>query len=236
MPGLKKKYSQQDKDKVKQYILEGKSYNEITKILDVPKSTISVWFGKTLKKPMNRQALKEHLTRARKIASAKIKKKWTEWRENEEQVVRENIARELPHYPFNSIGLYKSMLSMLYWAEGSRHNQVCGTKFANTDPKLAKLFLTLLRKCYKIDEEKIRVRLHLHYYHSAKKTKAYWSQILNVPTSQFGKIYRKKRSKTKKFRKNFMGICFISYGNSRIRKELLMLGEKLQEKITKESP
>lgn len=228
-------YNQQDKEKVKQYILEGKSYNEITRILGVPKSTISTWFGKTLKKPMSRQALKEHLDRARKIASVKIKKKWEDWRQYENSLAEENIKKEINTYPFDSIGFYKSMLAMLYWAEGSRHEHVSGLKFANTDPKLSSLFVNLLRRCYKIEEGKLRVRLHLHYYHSIKNSKVYWSKILNVPLEQFNKTFIKKRSKTKKFRHNFAGICFIAYGNSRIRRELLALGEELQKIITSEN-
>ncbi|MDP3758171.1 MAG: hypothetical protein Q8Q86_00475, partial [Candidatus Daviesbacteria bacterium] len=92
----------------------------------------------------------------------------------------------------------------------------------------------LLRKCYKIDEEKLRIRLHLHYYHRIKTAKKFWSDLLKIPLDKFGKIYIKKRSKRKRFRKNFMGICFINYLDSNVRKEVLEIGYQLQKILESE--
>lgn len=226
-------YSEEEKEKVRQAVLNGKSYNEITQFLGVPKSTISTWFGKTLRKPVTRQEMLNHLKRIRKLSALKIKSKWKKIRNDENKIITEKVKKELITYPLDSIGFYKSMLSMLYWAEGSKHKKVCGLNFTNTDPKLSKLYITLLRRCYNINESKFSIGLHLHYYHSIKKTKKFWSNILAIPLSQFQKVYIKKRSKTKRFRKNFAGICFIYYGDSKIRKELLELGNCLQIYITK---
>lgn len=218
-------YSANKKEAVKKLILDGKSYNEITKILNVPKSTISTWFGKTLKKPMTRSAMLDHLASIRKLSAIKVKNKWKIIRDDENRFIEEKIKKEISAYPFDNIGFYKSMLSMLYWAEGSKSGS--GLHFVNTDPELMKFFLKLLRRCYDIDEKKIRVRLHLHYYHKVKNTQNFWSNALDVPKNQFGKIYFKKRNKSKRFRKNFMGICFVYYGNTKIRKEILEITKAL---------
>lgn len=231
-----KVYSKREKNKVKRLILAGKSYNEITEILGVPKSTISTWFGKTLKKPMDRKTMLKHLANIRKLAAVALKNKWENKRTEEAQLIKTRIKKELINYPFDNIGFYKAMLSMLYWAEGTKCEPVCGLKFVNTDPDLLLLYLTLLRKCYNIEEAKLRVRLHLHYYHSIKKVKNFWSKTLNIPLTQFTKTYIKKRSKTRRFRKNFAGICFVYYGNTVIRKELLELGFSLKKLITKNAP
>lgn len=216
--------------------MNGKTYSEITKLLDIPKSTISTWFGKTLKRPINEQARQEHFARINKLASAAIKKKWGEKREKEAQLIRARVDKELKDYPLENIGFYKAMLAMLYWAEGNKYKGVSGTGFVNTDPSLAKLYISLLRKCYNVDEAKFRIKLHVHYYHSVKKVKIFWSKILNVSLSQFGKVYIKKRSKTKRFRKNFSGICFIYYKSSELRKEILETGSCLEKIITKSAP
>lgn len=226
-------YSEEKKEKVRQAILDGKSYNEITDFLGVPKSTTSTWFGKTLKKPFTRTEMLEHLKRIRKISASKIKEKWTKIRNDENKLIKEKIKKEITSYPTDNLGFYKSMLSMLYWAEGSKHKKMCGLKFANTDPILSKLYITLLRKCYNTDESKFSVGLYLHYYHSIKKERKFWSNLLDIPQPKFHKVYIKKRSKTKRFRKNFAGICFIYYGDSKIRKELLELGNQLHKYITK---
>jgi len=226
-------YSKEDKEKVKQALLSGKSYNEITNFLGVPKSTISTWFGKTLKRPETHEEMLNRLKEIRKLSSIKIKSKWEKIRQDENSLITKTVQEELPTYPLDNIGFYKSMLSMLYWAEGSKYKNFCGLKFVNTDPKLIKLYMALLRKCYNINENKFSIGLQVHYYHSINKVKKFWSDTLNIPQSRFNKVYIKKRSKTKKFRKNFAGICSIYYGESKIRKELLELGSHLQMYIAK---
>ncbi|MEK7165241.1 MAG: hypothetical protein AAB874_00340, partial [Patescibacteria group bacterium] len=126
--------------------------------------------------------------------------------------------------------LCKSVLCALYWAEGSKNRGMLN--FANTDPKLLKLFITLLRQCYKLDEQKFRIRLHLHWYHKEKELKIFWSKLLNIPVSQFNKTYRKKRSKERVFRKNIGGICFLRYNSDNLREQVMHYSQAFGEKIT----
>ena len=231
-----KLYTQKDKEKVKQLLLSGKSYSEIGKLLGVPKSTISTWFGKTLKRPINKQARREHFFRIHKLASIALKKKWGKKRKEEAQLIKTKVEKELKNYPLRNIGFYKSLLAMLYWAEGSRYKGAGNTEFVNADPDLALFYITLLRKCYNIDESKFSIRLRVHYYHSIKKVKNYWSKLLNISLDQFTKVSIKKRSKTKRFRKNFAGICSIRYKNSGVRKELIEIGSSLQKFTLKNVP
>lgn len=118
---------------------------------------------------------------------------------------------------------------MLYWTEGSKSKNTRGTIFTNTDPNLMLLYITLLRKCYNIEENKFRIWLRIYYYHSIKKVKNFWSKLLNIPLNQFIKNSIKKRGKTKRFRKNFAGICSVRYLDSNIRKELMETGSSLQK-------
>ena len=229
-------YTKEDKRKVKKLLLRGISYGEITRILGIPKSTISTWFGVFLKKPINRQARKEHFSRIHKLASIALKNRWEIRRKEESLSIKNGVEKELKNYPFENAGFYKAMLAMLFWAEGSKYKGVTGVKFTNTDPELASLYITLLRKCYDVDEKKFTIKLHVHYYHSIKKVKYFWSKILGVPLSQFSKIYIKKRSKTKRFRKNFSGICFIHYKDSIIRKEIVEIGHSLAKIIANYAP
>lgn len=228
-------YSATVKKKAKQLRRQRKTYSEITKQLGIPKSTLSGWFGERLgvSFTMDREAQLAHLRRIRLLAVKVVKDKFAKLRALEDKEVAEAVRREIRKFPKNNLAVYKSLLSMLYWAEGSKHEKMSGLKFANTDPDLMLLYLTLLRKCYDMDEAGFRVRLHVHYYHSIKETKKYWSKLLNIPLSQFNKVYIKKRSKTKKFRRNFIGICFLYHRGSNIRKELMGLALALQRDITK---
>jgi hypothetical protein len=120
---------------------------------------------------------------------------------------------------------------MLYWAEGTK-SDAAGLRFVNTDPVLAKFYISLLRSAYPIDEGRIRIRIHLHHYHRHNGAITFWSTLLGVPTSQFGKIYVKKRSVQKRFRRNFQGICFINYADAAVRRELLSLSTQIAEKLS----
>ena len=130
--------------------------------------------------------------------------------------------------------LEKSVLSVLYWAEGSKGRGML--KFANTDPRLMKLFITLLRRSYILDERKFRVGLQLHWYHRDKKVKKFWSELLSIPITQFHKTYHKKRSKEKVFRKNLGGICFLIYNSDYLREQIVHFSYALGEKLTRNVP
>ncbi len=106
-----------------------------------------------------------------------------------------------------------------------------GMKFANSDPKLAKFFIQLLRNTFLINEKKFRISLYLHHYHKESVCKKFWSDTLQVPQSQFYKTYWKKRGKGKKYRKNFMGVCFIYYSDSNIRKEIMEVCSQIQSAL-----
>jgi len=218
------RYSKEVHHEVLQMGKSGKTYAEIREKFSIPKSTLSFWFQNAGKKPNKTRQL-EHLKRARiEAAKAKtrIKQEWIKNATDSGYSISKDIN-------FNNKSVAKAVLAMLYWAEGSKYEGISGLSFVNTDPILLCLYMKLLRKSYSIDEKRLRARLHLHSYHSHRKALEFWSKELNIPTSQFGKIYVKKRSESKKFRKNFQGICFVRYPDSFAREELLALGKALAQ-------
>ena len=222
-------YSKIIKDKAFEIRRAGKSYREIKDVLSIPKSTLSVWFGKELGVPAYSKKWFQHLADIRPLA-AKMK---TKIRMDELKKIKIRMEKEVLLYPLHEINFQKSLLAMLYWAEGSKHEKMSGLKFTNTDPQLIDLFISLLRNCYKLDESKFRVFLQLHYYHPIRKTRQFWSKLADVPETQFHSVIIKKRSKKKRFRKNFMGICSLCYASSDIRKEMLAIGCAIQGQLGK---
>jgi len=220
-------YDNKIKKEAKHLRATGKTYSEIKLLLNIPKSTLSNWLSKKYSGVFNKKAQLIHLSKIRPIAAAAKKKR----SEIKKEILREKIAKEIKSYPLNHQGFLKSILAILYLAEGAKYEGVSGLKFVNTDPNLSQFYINLLRTCFVIDESRFRIRLHLHYYHKLKKSKEFWSKLLNVPLNQFQSVYIKKRSRKKRFRKNFMGICFINYLDSTIRKELLELANQLQESL-----
>ncbi|OHA93811.1 MAG: hypothetical protein A3E02_00010 [Candidatus Zambryskibacteria bacterium RIFCSPHIGHO2_12_FULL_38_34] len=220
-------YTKQTKEKARKLREQGVSYNKLQRMLDIPKSTLSSWFSESLGMPFDRKTLLKHLANIR-ILSAKVKRKN---KMDELEKIQKKADEEILSYPLDLVSFQKSLISMLYWAEGAKHEKVSGLIFVNTDPKLLELFISLLRNCYELDEKKFRVRLHLHYYHPIKETRQFWSKLLEIPESQFTKTLIKRRSLKKRFRKNFHGICILSYLSSSIRKEILALGYAIHNQI-----
>lgn len=222
-------YSEDIKETAWKLRKEGKTYNEILKLTSIPKSTLSAWFGKDMGMPFDRKALIQHLANIRPLANKmRVKQRLDDLEE-----IKSRVGIEVAGYPIDIISVQKTILAMLYWAEGSKHEKISGLKFTNTDPKMITLFIKLLRSCYKPDETKFYVYLQLHHYHSVGESKKFWSELTNVPISQFHKITIKKRSKNKRFRKNFMGICSIGHSSSLIRKELMATAYAIEDRVGK---
>lgn len=214
-------YSSHTKKLAEEWRSSGKTYSEIKKRFGIPKSTLSVWFGKKYAGIFTREKQLKHLTKVRVLAVAAIKRRV----EHERQTTQNKVSAEIKQFPLHDMGLQKSIVAALYWSEGSKNGY--GLKFANTDPDLHTLFITLLRKCYSPDESRFRVYVYVHYYHNIDKCERFWSNLLKIPRAQFWKTYIKKRSATKRFRKNFMGICFLYHQDSKLRKEIMELAYQL---------
>ncbi len=212
-------------------VVSGRTYREIYHVLKVPKSTLSTWFAKKIKRPFTRSEMLAHLASIRPRAMAILTARAGMRRAQEDARVREIVKGLNNTFQFRDIVTKKALLAMLYWAEGAKHEGVHGITFVNTDPRLAQLFIILLRQCYLIKEEKFSIRLNLHYYHSKAKAITFWSKQLSVPREQFTKPHFKKRHNTRRFRKNFAGICSIYYGDNAIRKEMLEFAYSIQNSI-----
>lgn len=225
-------YSKQEKRRAKDLLMQGKSYREVKEILEIPKSTLSVWYGKSLRNP-SPENISKHLENIRPSATKAIKKKYAVWRGEQNRLAEISAGKLFAALPLSNISVRKALLAMLYWAEGLKIKKSSGTKFVNTDPELLLLYITLLRQCYEIDERKLRIGLHLHHYHGISETRMYWSKLLDVPIDQFYKVYIKKRSlnKSRKIRKNFAGMCSIYYLESSLRRELMMFATLIQKGI-----
>ena len=206
----------------------GRTYDEIARELGTAKSTLSIWL-KDVPMPSGStpEAKKQYFLAhvQAKGAAANHAKKEAMWRE-----LRREAQQAALIYKASDLELATALVSMLYWAEGTKHDKG-GLVFTNTDPRLAHLFLTLLRRVYFPDESRLRIRLHLHEYHSQADAVAYWSKLLDIPVVQFQSTYIKKRNPSKKFRQNFMGICFIKYGDSQMRRKVLSYAYAIQKRL-----
>ncbi len=219
-------WSATTKEKARTLRREGKTYGELVGLFRVPKSTLHYWL-KGISRPSEivKKSKENWLKDVQKLgALANRNKRLARLKALEAEVKRDVLAADL------SLPSKKTILAMLYWAEGAKgRNEV--VNFANTDPQMLSLFASLLRDCFPLDESKFRVRLHLHYYHKESDVKQYWSQLLNVPVAQFTKTYRKKRGMNKTYRRNKYGICFLKYNSMALKEELMFWAHRLADRV-----
>jgi hypothetical protein len=79
---------------------------------------------------------------------------------------------------------------MLYWAEGRKRGKRI-VSFSNSDPEIIKIMMKFFREICSVDEEKFRGHIHIHSHLNVKDSERYWSNISQIPLSQFYKTYSK---------------------------------------------
>ena len=151
--------------KLKNLRKKGHSINELVKEFSIPKTT--VWHHvHNIKIPIKYQ----------KILSSKQggsqKRKQENLKKAEEQALQllRGTDRE------SAIAL-----AMLYWAEGSK--RAC--EFINSDGRMIKLYLTILRKVFNIQEEELRPTMRFFSGMNRRACLQYWSSVTKIPKSKF---------------------------------------------------
>lgn len=199
---------------------KGFTYGEIKKSLgvDIAKSTLREWFRDISLSDEARNRLEKVVDKkirsAHKLALEAKKKK----REKYLSEVK-NRVKHLKHLLFDK-DIAKIILAVLYLGEGSKGARRAFV-FGNSDPKVIELYLSLLRKCYIIDESKFRCTLQCRADQNIPQLEKFWSKITGVPLSQFYKARIDPRTIGKKSRKSgYKGVCRIDYFSAEIYTEI----------------
>lgn len=210
---------------------QGRSLLEIAQKIGVAKSTASLWLSseknRSLYGTMTKQEWMKHI---QKMSVTALHERTINRQRDREELAKKQITNLV-----TPIETKRALLALLYWAEGAKGKTVLD--FANTDPELCLIFIKLLHECYVLDETKLRIRLHLHKYHDELNQKQFWSQLLEIPTSQFNAtIWKKEPNSGKRYRQNYHGICFVKYNSVDLQKKLMAYAHILGEKLTKNAP
>lgn len=199
---------------------QGHSYNEISSLLNISKSTCSKWL---LGIKLNKQAIKRLIEKRERgrINSALTLRQYAKERD---QYIQNKVARELSEFQLTNI-TGKLLCASLYWAEGGKN--ASGLYFANSDPAMIKVFVNLLRTYFEIKEDKLKALLHLHEYHEINKQKNYWSRITKIPVNRIS-IYKKPNS-GHNIREGYPGCISIRYYDINLAKEIYFLYNALSK-------
>ncbi len=195
----------------------GFSLNEISEKVVISKSTASFWL-KNIK--LSNQA-KTRLIKRGIFGREKSKLVQRRKRENFEKIISEK-SKSLVRDNLFSKDHQKIICALLYWCEGAKSPRKI--QFTNSDPKLIKTFVFLLRSAFDIDEKNFRVALHLHEYHSIQKQILFWSKVTGIKKSQFIKPYQKPHT-AKRIKEGYPGCVNVCYYDTSFAKEILYIAK-----------
>ena len=151
-------YPQKTKEKACKLRKQGWSLNEISQKLNIPKNTLSGWVKEIgLTKKQKQRIKKKEITSAaegRILAAKVLKQKMESWKGS----IRKR-TNQFSKMPFENAKIGKLICGILYVCEGSKYPSTRCLSFANSDPKMMKFFLSMLRKYFDVDEKKFRCRV-----------------------------------------------------------------------------
>jgi transcriptional regulator with XRE-family HTH domain len=222
-------YSERIKQKARSLRQRGWTLGEIGLKLNIPKNTISGWLKdiQLTRKQQNRIKDKIIASAAigRPLASKLMRDKIEKW--------KNDIRTQVKHFgklPSQNQEVGKLICGIMYLCEGSKYPSSQAMTFSNSDPKVIAAFLNLLRKYFHIHEDKLRCRIMPRWDQNINKLQRFWSKITKIPLRYFYKTKADGRTKgIKTMRKNYMGICALTYCDTSLQFELQAIGERIIE-------
>lgn len=185
---------------------------EIADELEVAKSSVSLWVRDVDFDPAERRSAStgrrprgtDHPLRRRKLAEIAACDQWG----------REQIG-ELSERDLLIAG------TALYAGEGAKRDGM--VSLANTNPAMLRLFCRWLRTFFEVDEARLRARLYLHRGLDLHAATTFWSEVTDVPISQFGKPYRAVPDAGIRSSKHEFGCATVAYSCTRTHRQVMGL-------------
>lgn len=192
----------------------GKSYNEISSLLGVAKSTLSDWFRGSVE---NFDEVKKANIEKNKLDSSKRLSEFTKERKRilflkYDQAISE--ARE-EFKKFKNDPLFVAGL-MIYASEGDNKTR-CHIRISNTDWKLHKIFILFIEKYLLFTREKVSLQLLIYPDLSQEDLEKYWANKLSINRENF---YKTQTIIGKSKRRLQFGVCMTIINNTRAKYKL----------------
>lgn len=184
---------------------QGYSVNEIASLLHVSKSSVSLWVRNTQLSGAAQSAIEVKRSAARARAGT-TKRRRVDDRLTE--CIR--LGRLEIDAIQSSLHITRLLCAVMYWCEGTKIRRSEVLSFTNSDPEVVATFLTLFRKGFMLDEQKLRLTVHLHEYHNISEQLRFWSKVTNIPLAQCHKPYLKPHTGTR-IRDGYQGCVSVRY-------------------------
>lgn len=197
---------------------KGRSYNEVSKSLNVPKSTLSCWLKDVQLSKESLERLKFRSREAGLKALLKRNKAQTFLARERAKKISQQAFSEVDAIKFNEL---KFIGCALYLGEGGKSSK--RVDFTNSSPQIIRIMMHFFRKICKVEEKRFRVQLAIHDPGKIELSRKYWSDITDIPKDQFIKVSQAISKYSKKRRKNT-----LPFGTIQVRIADVQLFHKIQ--------
>lgn len=113
----------------------------------------------------------------------------------------------------------------LYAGEGTKRDG--DLTFANSDPRLVRLWCLFLRRFVQPDERRLRARLYLHQDCDLAASIRFWAAVAAIPPEQFTKPYRAVADPSIRDRRHEHGCLHVRYASTEAHRYVLGLIDAL---------
>lgn len=211
--------------------MAGRSYNEITRLLNIPKSTLSGWFTnlELPKEASGRLEKRVHVASLRGLlARNKNQTALAQTRSKAMHTEGFNLIKNLSKRDLLVIG------ATLYWAEGYKKPVIFNGKprtshtvsLTNSDPELICIFLRFLREVCEVQEEKIKIWIRYFEHQDQAYLLDFWQKKCNIPYSNFLKSLQTtsiSSQRKKPFNSLPFGVAQVSVNNTNLYHKIMGL-------------
>lgn len=211
---------------------QGLTYSEISHSLHqiIPKGTYNSWF-KNMTLPSHyykkiKDLNRNHLKNSRLLAIEVNKKKRKVYLE---KIDKNNLNTSIL---INDIQTAKIALSTLCLGEASKYKASKSFSLGNSDPRIIYIFLSLLKKCFDFNIEKVRCTVQCRADQNTQELERYWQEQTGIPKRLFYKTRIDPRTigkKTKK--KDYMGVLRVNYIDTKVQLELESLSNLVYNQL-----
>ncbi|HEX8932581.1 MAG TPA: hypothetical protein VF810_05470 [Patescibacteria group bacterium] len=202
------------KDRVRNLRLQGLSLGQIRKETNLAKSTIRLWISDIILTKEQQKALRNRTQIALQAGRIRV------------QGIQKNkkivLEKELLNIGKKEIGaltpreLFIAGIA-LYWAEGFKNKHEHRLGFCNSDSGMIKFYLRWLKESLEVEKEDLVLRLTLNesYKDKSEEIEKFWSDITEIPLSQFTKpFYQRTKWKKKYEDASYYGVLRIHIKDS----------------------
>lgn len=202
----------------------GKSINEIREILNISKASASLWVRDVVLTNNQKKLLSK---KGRSVASIE-KRRISRIKNTKEKsdIIIKTAKKEITNISQDDL---KIIGIVLYLGEGGKTKRGIA-RLTNSDPAIIKIIMRFFREICLVPENKFRGHIHTFSQTNIKKSEKYWSEISQIPMSQFYKTYTKLSSASKNRRNTLpYGTFDVSVNDTQLFLKILGWMEKLKE-------